>query len=86
MSDLRFIRSSSHTAKSIPCEAPRAEKETKNMGRRRLNDKEMLKGVERALASKKTPPQLRPALSRRAETLRKKLRSGRDGMLKNFLT
>jgi len=56
------------------------------MGRRRLNDKEMLKGVERALASKKTPPQLRPALSRRAETLRKKLRSGRDGMLKNFLT
>jgi hypothetical protein len=47
------------------------------MGRRQLSEAEMLKGVERALASRRTPPQLRPALKRRAEDLRKRLRRSR---------
>ena len=43
------------------------------MARRKLTEQEMLKGVEKALASKKCPPQLRPGLQRRADSLRKSL-------------
>jgi hypothetical protein len=43
------------------------------MARRKLTEQEMLKGVEKALASKKCPPQLRPGLRRRADSLRKSL-------------
>ena len=43
------------------------------MARRKLTDHEMLKGVEKALASKKCPPQLKAGLQRRADSLRTKL-------------
>jgi hypothetical protein len=43
------------------------------MARRKLTEQEMLKGVEKALASKKCPPQLKPGLQRRADVLSERL-------------
>lgn len=43
------------------------------MARRKLTEQEMLKGVEKALASKKCPPQLKAGLQRRADAIRKQL-------------
>ena len=51
----------------------------KNMARRKLTFDEQLKGVRAALRSKRTPPQLRPGLERRKETLERFLnKTARD--------
>ena len=51
------------------------------MARRKLTVEEQLKGVRAALRSRRTPPQLRDGLARRAEWLGKQLlnRSGKGG-------
>jgi len=49
------------------------------MGRSKLSLKNQLRGVEAALKSKKTPPQFRDGLRRRAADLRKKIGEERDG-------
>lgn len=55
------------------------------MARRRLTEREMLKGVEKALASKRCPPQLKAGLQQRADNLRSKLgmepKQSRTGLL-----
>ncbi len=43
------------------------------MARRKLTEQEMLKGVEKALSSKKCPPQLKEGLQRRSDALRQRL-------------
>jgi hypothetical protein len=43
------------------------------MARRQLTEKEMLKGVKKALVSRKTPPQLKAGLRKRADWLRNQL-------------
>ena len=43
------------------------------MARRKLSLKDQLKGVRAALRSRRTPPQLRDGLRRRAEDLKKRL-------------
>jgi hypothetical protein len=45
------------------------------MARRKLSTEDQLKGVRAALKSRRTPPQLKPGLKRRAEELEKKLRA-----------
>jgi hypothetical protein len=47
------------------------------MASRRLTNKEQLLGVEAALKSPKTPPQLKAALRKRADYLRNLLRKKR---------
>jgi hypothetical protein len=44
------------------------------MARRKLSFEEQLKGVQAAIRSKKTPPQLRQGLGQRAEWLKKRIR------------
>jgi hypothetical protein len=70
---VRSIRAGADTASAISTDGKRKEEKEKNMARRKLTEREMLKGVEKALASKKCPPQLKPGLQRRAGNLRKKL-------------
>lgn len=59
------------------------------MPRHRLTDSEMLRGVEKALASKKTPDHLRPGLRRLQQRLRRKVsrpkRKGKEDFLSRFL-
>ena len=45
------------------------------MARRKLTLENQLKGVKAALRSRRTPPQLRDGLSRRAKELEKKLKA-----------
>jgi signal transduction histidine kinase len=47
------------------------------MARRKLNLEEQLKGVRAAVRSKRTPPQLREGLRRRAKWLIDQIRQGR---------
>lgn len=44
------------------------------MARRKLSIEDQLKGVRAAIQSRRTPPQLKEGLKRRAEELEKKLR------------
>lgn len=61
------------TAAAISTNEKRGGEEKENMARRKLTEREMLNGVEKALASKKCPPQLKAGLQRRADKLRKQL-------------
>jgi len=70
---VRAVRADPNTTPEIPTNEGRGQEEEKTMARRKLTEQEMLKGVEKALASKKCPPQLRPGLQRRADSLRKNL-------------
>jgi hypothetical protein len=54
------------SAAPIHANADGTRKKETTMARRKLTEQEMLKGVEKALASKKCPPQLLPGLQRRA--------------------
>lgn len=49
------------------------------MARRKLTALEQLKGVEKAIASPRTPPQLKEGLRRRADGLRKRLGKKKTG-------
>jgi hypothetical protein len=57
------------------------------MARRRLTLTEQLKGIRAAIHSKKTPPQLREGLRKRAKWLRTELRQSRrrKKKIKKFL-
>lgn len=63
------------------------------MPRRKLTDEQQLKGVRAALRSRRTPPQLRAGLERRAGELEKMLeaegkkprKSGQHGSLHHLL-
>jgi hypothetical protein len=63
------------------------------MARRKLTEEQQLKGVRAALRSRRTPPQLKEGLKRRAEELEKKLeaegknprRFGQRGSLHHLL-
>jgi signal transduction histidine kinase len=52
------------------------------MARRKLTLKEQLKGVRAAVRSKRTPPQLREGLRKRARWLIAQIRQGRPGKKK----
>lgn len=70
---VRAVRADPNTTTEIPTHKSRSQEEEKTMARRKLTEQEMLNGVEKALASKKCPPQLRPGLQRRADSLRRNL-------------
>jgi hypothetical protein len=48
------------------------------MARRKLSTEDQLKGVQAAIKSRRTPPQLREGLKHRAEELEKKLKAQRS--------
>jgi hypothetical protein len=85
---MRLVRTSSNTAPAVSANQSRSKEEKTDMARRKLTEQEMLKGVEKALASKRCPPQLKAGLQRRAESLRKQLglepKPRRSGLLALF--
>ena len=54
------------------------------MARRKLNLADQLKGVKAALRSRRTPPQLRQGLKKRAEELQHRIREGRPNRVKKM--
>lgn len=80
---MRFVRAGSDTTPKIQTEIPREKEVTKNMARRKLTFEEQLRGVRAALRSKRTPPQLKQGLKRRAEWLGQQVgRASREKALK----
>jgi hypothetical protein len=67
------LRPDAYTPRTIQSDAAGNREETKNMARRKLTVAEQLKGIEKALASPRTPPQLKEGLRRRGNELRKVL-------------
>jgi hypothetical protein len=70
---MRVVRTGPDAPSPVSADENRSEEEEKDMARRKLTEQEMLKGVEKALASKKCPPQLKAGLQMRADALRKQL-------------
>jgi len=54
------------------------------MGRFKLSLEDQLRGVRAALKSKRTPPQLKPGLTKRKEFLEKRLGKERQGKKNPF--
>jgi hypothetical protein len=71
---LRIVWTGRNATTQIPPKAAREKEATKKMARRRLTLKDQLKGVRAAISSKRTPPQLREGLKRRAQWLAKRLK------------
>ncbi len=64
-----IVRSVDYAPETISTASPGAQEEAKAMARRKLSLKQQLKGVRAALRSKRTPPQFRKGLEKRAEWL-----------------
>lgn len=71
------VRPSSDSVDFFQATNPREKEGEKTMARRKLTLQEQLKGVQAALRSKRTPPQLREGLRRRADWLRKRVGKSR---------
>ncbi len=70
---LRLVWAGAYPAPEVSA-TPSGEKEGKeDMARRKLTLEEQLRGVRAALRSKRTPPQLKEGLLRRAEALEKEI-------------
>jgi hypothetical protein len=54
------------------------------MGRRRLTLEDQLRGIRAALKSKRTPPQLKPGLTKRKDFLEKSLGKEKQGKKNSF--
>lgn len=74
---MRSLRTVNQSADAVSSKSPRIEKGEKKMARRKLSIEDQLKGVRAAVKSRRTPPQLREGLKRRAEELEKKLAAQR---------
>jgi hypothetical protein len=74
-----------HSPSAFSANLKRTQEEKKTMGRRTLSMKEQLVGVIAALKSPRTPPQLKPSLKKRKETLEKALgeQSGKTKKLRS---
>jgi hypothetical protein len=77
---LRTFWTGSDADSKVSTQGPREEEEKKTMARRKLSLEQQLKGVRAAIRSKRTPPQLRDGLRRRAEWLSREL--GKSGPTK----
>jgi hypothetical protein len=64
-----FIWTGHHPREEISGEITRKKEEAKDMAHRKLTTQEMLKGVRAAIRSRRTPPQLKASLKRRAVEL-----------------
>jgi signal transduction histidine kinase len=71
---VRAIWTIRNSAEKVSSETKREKGAEKTMGRRKLSLKAQLKGVRAAISSKRTPPQLRAGLRKRAEWLAKQVR------------
>jgi hypothetical protein len=69
---MRPIRSGDNAASFVSTAVSGEEEQEEKMARRKLSLKEQLKGIRAALKSKRTPPQLRDGLRRRAAWLAKR--------------
>lgn len=78
MRSLRSVRSGDLASAKVSAKASGAKEEKKEMARRKLTLGEQLKGVRAALRSRRTPPQLKEGLRKRAEALERQIaeRSG----------
>lgn len=79
------LRAGRHPATGVPTQATREEEEKKVMARRRLTLEEQLKGIRAAIQSKKTPPQLREGLKKRAKWLTSEIRRSRPNQRRKKL-
>jgi hypothetical protein len=75
MPSVWLVRASAYASQAVQAQAAGEKKEEKNMARRKLTLKEQLRGIKAALRSKRTPPQLREGLRRRAEWLSQMIHS-----------
>jgi hypothetical protein len=66
---LWIVWTSDQSPSPIPPEAARAREEEEKMARRKLTLDAQLKGVRAAIRSRRTPPQLRDGLRKRARVL-----------------
>ena len=70
---LRAFRSGAYPAPEVSATTSGEKKGEEDMARRKLTLEEQLRGVRAALLSKRTPPQLKEGLRRRAEALEKEI-------------
>jgi hypothetical protein len=86
-----IVRASPDTATAIQSEKERNEKGAEKMAHRKLTTDQQLKGVQAALRSPRTPPQLKDGLRRREKTLlgmvdrSKKRGTGKKSLLQKIL-
>lgn len=69
MPAVRLVRPSGDPARTVPASATGIESEAQIMARSKLTTQQQLMGVRAALESRRTPPQLKPGLWRRAAEL-----------------
>lgn len=63
-----------YTAARVSAKSTRKKEETEAMARRQLTLEQQLKGIKTAIRSKRTPPQLREGLRKRAKWLKEEIR------------
>jgi hypothetical protein len=78
---MRFIRSEPHSSSAFSANTAREAEKEEAMGRRTLTLEDQLRGIRAALKSERTPPQLKPGLTKRKEFLEKSL--GKERQRKN---
>jgi hypothetical protein len=73
MPGVRTVRSDPNSASALSANTKRETEKEETMGRRTLTLEDQLRGIRAALKSKRTPPQLKPGLTKRKEFLEKSL-------------
>lgn len=76
---MRVVRSNGDASAQIHTQKEGSEKREEAMAHHKLNPEQQLKGVQAALRSPRTPPQLKDGLRRREQVLLKAIeRSGKS--------